>query len=221
LEAFMHRRLLPLATLLVFAACGGYPAAPLDDGTATLNAAVSRDVFLARPGRITWLNTQRDLGEPPDVLLLGYDPADHPACHVGDPTPRGIRVQEVFHVTHEGTDYPGEHDLVTTLGVAPLYLYDLAAFAASGTDPATRCDFAMNGWFARGSWTAVFGEDNDISGIDGTPGTNSWGGNESGQLAGADGSRYLYEWKYRARCGPDIPGFCTWMHDVDHVRQLR
>jgi len=218
----MHKHPLALISLLMLTGCGSDPAVLTSPDATAVSTSAIRDVFLAQVSRVTWLNNQRDHGDPPNVFLLGYAPSDHPSCHVGDPTPRGIRVQEIFHVTHRATDYPGEHDLVTTLGSAPMYMYDFAAYGATfGNNPA-RCAFVTDpaNWLATGSWSALAYEDNDLSGVDDTPGTNSWGGNESGQLRGANGERYLHEWKYRSRCGPDIPGFCTWMHDVDHVRRV-
>jgi len=208
-------RYLRLALLpLVFAACTEQAAvAPIEDGPA-FHATVTKELQYRNPSRITWLDSE----DAWDVLLIGYDPADDPECNGGE-FGGGIPVLEHYVVAQEGFPF-GERvrDLVTTIGRPPLHLYLRADFPPDDATSDDWCTFLTEGWIAAGTWHAVIGIDNDVSGFDGTPGNNSFGGTETGVLLGKDGTRYKYSWKYRAHCDPDKG--CSVMHSVDRVERV-
>jgi len=214
-------RYLRLALLpLLFASCTERePAAP-DTGIApSLRASAANDVVYLHPGRLTWLDNDAAAGDPPDVLLFGYDPAEHGAC-TGGTWPGGIPAREHYVVSMEG--FPNEfsqrdQSILTTIGRPPLYMYDYASVPVGGTAEEL-CDFFTNGWFAVGSWSATIATDNDISGGDQTPGVNTWGGTETGTLRGTDGTTYIYSWKYRLILEPER-GFFKVANEIDQVRR--
>ncbi len=215
-------RYLRLALLpLVFAACTEREAAAPDiEVTPNLGATVTNEIVYVKPARVTWMDTQpRDDW---DVYLIGYDPADAGWYHDGDWDVGGIPAREHAVVSMEG--FPDEFDqrdqyVLTTLGRAPLYLYTRASIPFGGTNDEF-CDWATNDWIAMGHWTATLAVDNDVSGVDGTPGVNSFGGTEAGVLWGDDGSMYKYEWKYRAIWAPERDVFRV-VRNTDRVVRIK
>lgn len=209
------RKLAAILVPLSLLACEREPAAPAIQRSPQLSAAVTNQFEYAWPGRATWLDSQDDW----DVLLLGYDPADDFTCHDGADV-GGIPVLAHEVVTQVGFPFGGARvqELVTTIGRPPLYLYRRADFPAYDAPFSEWCAFLTQDWIAAGSWSATLANDNDVTGFDATPGDNSFGGTETGTLLGTDGTRYRYEWKYRARCNPDWG--CTTMHLVDHVVRI-
>jgi hypothetical protein len=208
----MHRRTLPILLLLAMAACSDEPAAPMAPAEPAMNV-VSNEVTYGWPIRVTWLDSQG----PWDVLLLGYDPEDDYDCNGGSYV-GGIPIRQHALLSQEGIPLGGdvrETYSIHTLGRAPLYMYRRADFPPPGATSDDWCTFLTTGFLASGSWSATLSNDNDYSGFDGTPGTNSYGGTETGQMIGTDGTRYRYEWKYRAQCDPSAG--CRMMHSVDHV----
>jgi hypothetical protein len=213
-------RYLRLALLpLVFAACTEREAAAPDIGvTPDFGATVFNDVVYRHPLRVTWMDN-----EPPadwDVVLLGYDPADDIDCN-GGVFVGGIPVRRHLAVSQEG--FPNEfsqrdQNVLTTIGRPPLYLYTAASLPWGGT-PDEWCDHWKNGWIAAGGWSAVLAVDNDVSGFDGTPGNNSFGGIETGMLFGTDGALYKYSWKYRVHCNPETG--CRVLNSIDKVEQIK
>ena len=213
-------RYLRLALLpLVFAACTERDAAAPDiDVTPNLSATVTNEVVYVHPARFTWMDND-PASEPFDVFLLGFDPADDAACNDGQLV-GGIPAKRHLVVSQEGFPW-GERDQIgiRTVGRPPLYLYFIADFPASPYPSEEWCTFLTEGWIAAGGWSAVFWSDNDISGFDGTPGVNSWGGTETGVLWGTDGSMYKYSWKYRVLTSPEMGTVVT--HSIDRVEQIR
>jgi hypothetical protein len=212
-------RYLRLALLpLVFAACTEQqPAAPDIGVTPDLGATVTNDVVYAHPGRITWMDNDPEQGEPWDVLLLGYDPADDFACHDGDPNVGGIPLRQ-HAVVKDGLFGTRDIDLGVTIGRPPAYLYTRASLPPNDASNDVWCDFLTNEWIAAGSWHSVM-VDNDVSGFDETPGINSFGVVENGVLWGTDGAMYKYSWKYRAHCDPEAG--CRVLNSTDRVERIK
>ena len=217
----LRRTILALLGSVVMVACSEQqPVAPDIQTAANFGAAASNEVVYLHPGRITWMHSDTD----PDVLLLGYDPADDYVCNDGQFV-GGIRAMEHYVVSMEGFPDPfsaREQYVLTTLGAPPLYLYLRADFPPPGATDAEWCTFLTEGWIASGHWSATINLDNDYSGGDGTPGINSFGGIETGILWGRDGDMYRYEWKYRYLL--DADPCCTFKevgHYVDHVVQIK
>jgi len=205
-----------LCTTALLAACTEQqPAAPDSEVVPNLGATVSNEIVFQHPLRLTWLDN--DPSEPWDVVLIGYDPADDSDCN-GGVFVGGIPTRTHVAVSQEGFPW-GQRDqqLVTTIGRPPLYLYTRASVPFGGTAD-DFCDWLKNDWIAAGSWSAVLAGDNDVSGDDGTPGVNSWGGTETGRLVGTDGTRYKYSWKYRLMWEPER-GFFKVAHEVDGVER--
>jgi len=193
------------------------PVAPDTQLTPNFTATVSNDLVYLFPGRITWLYND-PATDPPDVLLLGYDPADDFAC---DPSQQGgILAREHLAVSQEGFPW-GQRDqyILTTIGRPPMYMYRLADLPAEPYPDDPWCAFQTDGWIAAGNWSATLAQDNDLSG-GGTPGTNSFGGTEAGILWGRDGDMYRYEWKYRYIYDP-ARGVFEERRNVDHVVQIK
>jgi hypothetical protein len=221
----MRRAVLLLVPLFLFA-CDRQPVAP--DSPAFNGASALNEIQYRNPERITWLDTDRDAGEPWDVLLLGYEPADNPACN-GGVFGGGIAVREHIVVTRAGEGFnlndpttwnqgEGFHDLVTIIGTAPLYMYSRASFPLGGTDEQW-CEFYKNGWVASGQWTATIYRDNDVTWLDYTPGMNVYGRNEHGVLRGTDGTKYKYLWKNLFQWNPEN-GVDRVIYDIDHVERI-
>jgi len=211
-------RYLRLALLpLVFAACTEQqPAAPDIAATPDLRATVDNEVFYAHPGRATWMDNDQYAGEPWDVFLLGYDPADDYTCNDGDGNVGGIPVRNHW-VTQEalfGTRYL---HLLTTIGRAPAYLYTRASFPPDDASNDVWCDYLMNDWIAAGGWS-VTQQDNDVEASG--PGINSFGVMENGVLSGADGALYKYSWKYRALYDAETGEFRL-LTQIDRVERIK
>jgi hypothetical protein len=211
---YVRLALLPL----VFAACTErQPAAPDIDVTPDFGATVTNEVVYLHPGRITWMDSQDDW----DVLLLGYDPADDASCNDGQFV-GGIPVKNHYVLSMEGI--PDEfsqrdHQVLTTIGRPPLYLYLRSDFPPDATD-AEWCTFITEGWIASGHWSAVLNMDNEVSWYDNTPGMNVYGGTETGVLWGADGAMYKYEWKWK-RHWNRTTGVDELITGVDHVVRIK
>lgn len=216
-------RYLRLALLpLVFAACTEQqPAAPDIGVTPDFGATVTNEVVYVNPGRITWMNNDPEQGEPWDVLLLGYDPADHAVCNDGEFV-GGIPAKSHQVVAQEGfPDEFSQRDLVllTTIGRPPLYLYLRSDFPLGAPDDVW-CTFYKEGYIASGHWSAVLQMDNEFSWFDNTPGMNVYGGTETGVLWGADGAQYKYEWKWK-RHWDRTTGVDELITGVDHVVRIK
>jgi len=197
------------------------PVAPASDGVPSASAVIAQNLLYRHPGRLTFLDDQNDW----DVLLLGYDPADDNTCN-GGVWVGGIPILEHIAVTHADETFDlgsgstwgrgeGFHDLVTTIGRPPLYMYSRASLPPDNAPDEVWCDYLTNDWIAAGGWSATIGVDNDITGDDGTPGINTWGGTEVGQLVGTDGTRYRYEFRFRAQYDPGVAFRVLFV--VDHV----
>lgn len=204
--------------LLLVACTDQQPGAPDIEANPNLRATATSDIVYVFPERITWMDSQG----PWDVFLLGYDPADDYTCNGGVPV-GGIPARNVTVVSMEG--FPDEfsqrdHVILNTIGRPPLYLYLRSDFPPPEATDEDWCTFLKEGWIASGYWSAALAVDNDVSGFDGTPGVNSWGGTEAGILWGADGAMYKYEWKYRAILEPER-GFYKLAHSVDHVVRIK
>jgi hypothetical protein len=216
-------RYLRLALLpLVFAACTEQqPAAPDIAVAPDFGATVTNEVIYVNPGRITWMDNDPALGEPWDVLLLGYDPADHAVCNDGEFV-GGIPAKNHYVVTQEG--FPDEFSqrdqtVLTTIGRPPLYLY-LRSDIPFGAPDDVFCAFYKEGYIASGHWSAVLYMDNEVSWLDNTPGMNVYGGTENGVLWGADGAKYKYEWKYKLQWFPKL-GVDRVVNSVDRVVRIK
>ncbi len=216
-------RYLRLALLpLVFAACSERePAAPDIGVTPDFDATVTNEVVYVNPGRVTWMDNDASAGEPWDVLLLGYDPADHAVCNDGEFV-GGIPAKNHYVVTQEG--FPDEFSqrdqtVLTTIGRPPLYLY-LRSDLPFGAPDDVWCSFYKEGYIASGHWSAVLYMDNEVSWFDNTPGMNVYGGTETGVLWGADGAMYKYEWKWK-RHWNRTTGVDEEVTSVDHVVRIK
>jgi hypothetical protein len=201
---------------LVAVSCEQQPFQPESNDTPAFDRATVAHEFEYRwPGRITWLDSTDDW----DVFLLGYDPADDYTCHDGE------LVGGVPFLAHNVFQYDPKSeslrfvDIGTMVGRQPLYLYTRASFPPNDAPDAVWCDYLKNDWLAAGSWHFQY-TDNDVSGGDGTPGKNSFGQVETGQLVDRDGNRYKYAWKYHCLFDleQDPPFQCR--TDVDGVTRI-
>ncbi len=217
-------RYLRLALLpLVFAACTEQqPAAPDIGVTPDFGATATKELVYLHPGRVTWMDNDPAQDEPWDVLLLGYDPAEHGRCTDGT-WPGGIPAKDHYVLSMEGI--PDEfsqrdHEVLTTIGRPPLYLYLRSDFPAPDASDAEWCAFYTDGWIAAGHWSAVLYMDNELSWEDNTPGMNVYGGTETGVLWGADGAKYKYEWKWKRHWNRST-GVDELINGVDHVVRIK
>ena len=190
--------------------------------TPDFGATVANEVSYAHPVRVTWMDTDQSLGEPWDVRLVGFDPADHPVCNDGELV-GGIPALGHHLVTQEG--FPDElsqrdQGFVTTIGRPPLYLYLRSDQPASGASADEWCTFLTEGWIASGHWSATLARDTDFSWMDNTPGMEVYGGTEQGVLWGPDGAMYRYEWKYTLQWFPEL-GVDRFVNHVDHVVRIK
>jgi hypothetical protein len=215
-----------LLPLVVVACTEQQPVAP--DLTPSLNmngAIVVKEMQHRNPVRITWMDSE----DAWDVLLLGFEPADHAACNGGEFV-GGIPVREHIVVTEPALDFDlgdnatwnngeGLHDLVTTIGRPPLYLYLRSELPPPGSTDEDWCTFYKEGYIAAGAWSATLYLDNDVSWLDDTPGMNVYGGTEAGVLWGTDGTKYKYEWKWKAQWFPE-KGVDRLVMSVDRVVRI-
>ena len=213
-------RYLRLALLpLVLAACTEQQTVAPDIGvTPAFGATVDKEIVYLHPGRITWMDSQDDW----DVLLLGYDPADDAACNDGEYV-GGIPAKNHSVMSMEGI--PDEfsqrdHQVLTTIGRPPLYLYLRSDFPAPDASDAEWCAFFIEGWIAAGHWSAVLYMDNELSWFHNTPRMNVYAGTEAGVLWGTDGSMYKYEWRWK-RHWNRTTGVDELITGVDHVVRIK
>jgi len=186
------------------------PSTPSFDGATVING-----VTYVWPARLTWMDSQDDW----DVALLGYDPADDYACHDGDPV-GGVPFREHTVFRYDPKSDSWRDVLIGSMvGRQPLYLYTRASFPPDGASDAEWCDYLVNDWLAAGTWH-MQSTDNDLTGGDGTPGVNSFGQVETGQLVDRDGNRYKYAWKYHCRFDPETDPPFQCRNGVDEVTRI-
>ena len=205
-----------ILALFVAVSCDHQPVEPEPDETALFaRADVNNEFIYTWPARITWMDNDPET-DPPDVFLIGYDPADDFACNDGEFVGGVLaKVHEVFKdIGDDGERYVNVFSLI---GRPPLYMYRWPDDRLFGTLD-ERCDFLLNEWIAKGSWS-VAERDNDVSCFDGTPGVNSFGRTENGRLEDGDGNKYKYSWKFHALCDPEGDPVFRVTHSIDMVER--
>jgi hypothetical protein len=216
----MRWRIPVVLTLALFVAvsCDQQPVEPEPATTALFAGAdVYHEFLYAHPYFFSWMDNDRAAGDEEDVLLLGYHPADDYTCNDGEYV-GGILITD-FYVVKDNQQTLGERvqNVGTTIGRPPLYLYIWADYPLGGTWE-EECDFLMNGWIAKGSFSG-FVKDNDISCFDGTPGVNSYGYKANARLTDREGNKYKWTRNGQMQCNPDWePPFRT-IVDVDKVER--
>ncbi len=209
--------LVAVLALFVAVSCDQQPVEPEPAETALFAGAdVENEFIYVWPWRLTWMDADRDAGEDWDVLLLGYHPAGDASCNDGESV--GGVLAKVHNVFKDFGDDGERHvNIAHLIGRPPLYMYEWAEAPFGGSDE-DWCDYFVNDWFAKGSWTAS-STDNDVSCFDGTPGVNSYGQTETGRLKDEDGNKYKYSWKYHQTCDSDRDPVFKTMRDIDMVER--